>query len=432
MSGPKVSALDVDWVELERARIAQEEQEKKELKALEKKVQREEREQKRLKRLQQKQEERRRRQEEKAEKERQLALKNYFQVRTRLESTLAARAGLQERFPELVLPPEPAIPERQNLSDASAVRKATMVLRQVEENYRKEADQALLEFHRQASIEGATTAMQRWIGQFRTRATHRAEDVISALEPDALFLVDRQRKRALESIAKRASKIIAVLGSKENIPEEVLEVLGNVLAQEDDSAAETALVRLTSSVREEQARRTVAKQEREKQERQKTLIQQREKIQSIAEQIADALENLGYDVSGVGETAFCRNGYLYACNSESPDHALRFEFDPQDYRVRAVPVRIMSEEEEQVIGKTDAEVMKEEDVEFDKAWCSASGVGKIRKEVGRRGVKVAFRTEHRPGDLDVPRVHEDELGEQLRKARSEEYEAFKKRERVRK
>lgn len=422
MSGPKCCQVTVDWEVLEQQQRQSQEDDANELIELERRARDsavDEARKQRIQQLKQRVEARRVQLEERRKREEQAAAARLAQARDEFQQAhaawqeaLAARLDIELGHPGMALPKVPDMPAA-DLSSEITIRAAIQQLRAVALAYQHEVDSAIAEYRNSAA---ATSRMKEWIGGFKARAVRSASDIITALEPDGLFVADRADKDRIERIAKAAREVVHPLQYDGfNVSREFIDQLDRVFSADTPSMAQTELERLRVIAEHEAIRLAQIKMARERQVQEREKLRQRERTLAVADQIARTLEDLNYSVGQIDRTAFVSKGHFYAIDNEWPDHALRFELNAEDGQMRTVPVRL--QDADRKAGEADARQRLQEDQEFDTAWCSASGLGKIKKTLADRGITARFKIEHAPGDLLLEQVPEVSLDQQLRKYR---------------
>lgn len=419
MSGPKSGNLTVDWESVSNA----EAEEARELRELEKQRQRDEAQQQRLERLREKEArkqareaESRKREAELAEADRKRALETYNQVQAQLDAALAARGDFEQRFPGIDLPPRPEVDKLTSSADIDAIRMATERLRIQARDYQQNVDRVLMKHHQDAAAANATATMQSWSMQFRRRAIRRASDVIVALESNSTINASREQAARLTAYTNEAKRLIAILDTgNAEIPEQLLGRLDEVFASTSDHQGRAALELLKQEVVAEQARR--ADGERRLAQARQAIENQRKRA-LIADQISGILEDMGYSVSGIDETAFVQDGQLYAWNKNSPAHALSVDLDSTGQGITVSPLRITGEHE-QTSGAADAHQKKVADTEFDTVWCNSGkgGIKEFKTRLKDRKIGFSYARKNKPGD-EVGVVAEHKLGKRIQTARN--------------
>ena len=103
--------------------------------------------------------------------------------------------------------------------------------------------------------------------------------------------------------------------------------------------------------------------------------------------MAQSLEEMGYVVSGVDESAYTEDSQIIACNPEQPDHAVQLTVDPANEQVRSNVVRLV---EPETASSTRTSEQQKQDKEADARWCNAQEIGRFRRELNDKGVDVRF------------------------------------------
>lgn len=421
MSGEKCGSVSVDDDVFEEARRQLEIKEMEELRRLEKEEHLEEKERRRLEDLRRREQarkeresERLRREQERAEQVRRREMEALDRILSQLNASRAVRGDLEERFPGLVLPPFPDPPSA-DLANIDSIRATAAETARLARQYQRDVDGALVRYHQAKTIARAPEQAQSWALQFRKRAVRTASDVVAALEPSALFAADGSRRAQLKTMAERARILVRqfVGTAEDDLTEDTLDALDAVLSSDDAGSAQLALERLRIQLQVEEERRKEKERDEQQRSESQLIEQRREQTRDIAAAIGNALEDLGYSVSGAKETAFVRNGHLYAIHGEWPDHALRLEFDPGSDRIRSVPLRVVGENAP-VYGSADIETMGKEDIAFDAHWCEGQdGIVSLRDLAAKRGINLTFSRIHRPGEVAVETVSERELDKKM-------------------
>ena len=427
MSGPKCCQVTVDWEVLERQQQTSQQDDEAKLQELETLARNsktagrstDEALQRTIDRLKQRVEARRVQVEERRKREEQAAAARLAQAREEFQQAhaawqeaLAARLDIELGHPGMALPKVPDMPAA-DLSSETTIRAAIQQLRAVALAYQHAVDSAIAEYRNSAA---ATSRMKEWIGGFKARAVRSASDIITALEPDGLFVADRADKDRIERIAKAATEVVRPLQQGGfNVSREFIDQLDRVFSAEGPSSAQTELERLRALAAREAIRLAQIKAARGQQQQEREKLKQREITLAVADQITRTLEDLNYSVGQIDRTAFVSKGHFYAIDNEWPDHALRFELNAEDGQMRTVPVRIQDAGEK--TSEADARQQLQEDQQFDTAWCSETGLGRIKKTLAKRGITARFRIERAPGKLALEQVPETGLEQQLRKDR---------------
>ncbi|MBK8768469.1 MAG: FHA domain-containing protein [Burkholderiaceae bacterium] len=261
VSGPKCCQVTVDWEVLEQQQRQSQEDDANELIELERRARDsavDEARKQRIQQLKQRAEARRVQQEERRKREEQAAAARLVQARDEYQQAhaawqeaLAARLDIELGHPGMALPKVPDLPAA-DLSSEITVRTAIQQLRAVALAYQHAVDSAIAEYRNSAA---ATSRMKEWIGGFKARAVRSASEIITALEPDGLFVADRADRDRIERIAKAATEVVRPLQHDGfNVSDEFINQLDRVFSAETPSAAQTELERLRALAAREAVR----------------------------------------------------------------------------------------------------------------------------------------------------------------------------------
>ena len=439
MSGPKSGQVTVsDRRRLEAERRQREQQEEHELAELRRSQQKAEKDAGRLQqkqeqrlqeleaRAQQRREREARRAEElvkQAEISRQRELAQLKRARAALAHALSQRSALQTDFPGIELPAEPELTDEAPASVA-AIRAACEAASRLAFEYQVAVDRAVAAWQAQQSAVQSVAETQRHAARFHASPVRTAKDIIAVLDTETGAARSAQDRVRISTRRRAAKELVAQAGMGQPWQEHLelsnasLAALDKVMDAEKDSAAHIAYLELTQQLGEDAllAQATFAAAEREVQQARQlaeTHGKQRER-EMVAATIRDTLEDLGYEVSDIDETAFTRDGALYASRSEQPDHAIRMQIDAHG-RLRVEPVRVVDREER--LGSADLQQQRIEDANFDRSWCGPEGLGKFLKTARSRGLNASVKAVHTPGSQRVEEVDDSKVGERVRNAR---------------
>ena len=178
------------------------------------------------------------------------------------------------------------------------------------------------------------------------------------------------------------------------VPEALRDQLEAVLTAASYPEAQVAKARLGALVEEELARNQEERERRSKEA-------ERLRNDRVAALMAQSLEEMGYVVSGIDESAYTRDGEIIACHPDTTDHALRLTVDRDSSRVTSNVVRLVaSEAEAEADTGAGAAERRCQDAEADRRWCNPldpQGIGAFRRKLGENGVEVNF-ARSRPDD----------------------------------
>lgn len=325
----------------------------------------------------------RQRNEARLERERQALASAKAQLKGLREdlAALNARAADYERnFNGIKLPNPPQLPSVEE-ADAGAILAFVADNEATVARYRSKLNEAMLQFRREQAVGEGRDEVLEWYSAYAPATSRTADNVIGAADNEALFGRQGQDKELRRIVFERARKLMAkVDGQVSHISDELRQKLKSVLSAASHSEAQIAAAHLEGAVSAELKRVAVEKIRR--QEEQKRLQTDR-----VAALMAQSLEEMGYVVSGVDESAYTKDRQIIACNPEQPDHAVRLTMDPANGQVRSNVVRLV---EPATASSTRTSEQQEQDKEADARWCNAQEIGCFRGELKKKGVDVGF------------------------------------------
>ena len=446
MSGPKCGSVTINNAALLVAQRKQrEESDARELEKLEKQASKKQKmaahDERRRQDLQRREQRRRerdaaqaRKNAEAAEQNRQNELAAYNRVRATFETVLGQRSSLREQYDGLELPDLPEIAEP-DLSNEAAVRIATATITAQVRQYQRSLDEALSDWRRNQAASSATLHTVQHMLKFETRAVRSTRDVIAALDFLSPSLKAVQAHAGLKTLIARAREIVSAAQNQTawstggELSSSSLVALDQVLEAEEDGDAQVALARLQDSVAHDirlaeeafEAARLGTQVKAAQAEREASQLRQ----SMVAAEIRDVLEDIGYCVSDIEETAFAKNGVLFAAHKDWPDHAVRFELGNGD-KLRVEPVRVVDESVR--VGVADQAQQSTEDVQFDKIWCKGE-LEKFLKTARERELEVSLAFENEPGSVKLEHVSVNEVGKAIQVSRKQQIIEHKLRQR---
>ena len=227
----------------------------------------------------------------------------------------------------------------------------------------------------------AATKLLSWYSAYAPATSRTAGNIIGATNNEQLFGRQGQDKELRRTVFERARKLMAEIdGQVAHISDELRQTLKSVLSAESHSEAQIAEAHLKAAVSAE-LKRSAAEKVRRQEE------QQHLQTDRVAALMAQSLEEMGYVVSGVDESAYTKDGQIIACNPQQPDHAVRLTMDPANEQVRSNVVRLV---EQGTASSTSTSEQQKQDKEADAYWCNAQGIGRFRGELKDKGVDVRF------------------------------------------
>ena len=310
-------------------------------------------------------------------------------------TTLETRAAdFVRNFNGIELPNPPHLPPVEE-ADAGAILAFVADNEATVARYRSELNEAMLKFRREKAIGEGRDEVLEWYSAYAPTTSRTAGNVIGAANNEQLFARQGQDKELRRTVFERARKLMAeVDGQVSHISDELRQKLKSVLSAESHSEAQIAAAHLEVAVCAELKRVAAEKVRRQKE-------QKRLQTDRVAALMAQSLEEMGYVVSGVDESAYTKDGQIIACNPEQPDHAVRLTMDPANEQVRSNVFRLV---EQETASSTRTAEQQEQDNEADESWCNAKGIGRFRKELKDKGVDVSFSPTQAQGQRQVAYV----------------------------
>ena len=297
-----------------------------------------------------------------------------------LKALNAQAADYKRNFKGIELPNPPQLPSVDE-ADAGAILEFVADNEATVARYRSKLNEAMLKFRRDQAIGEGRDEVLEWYSAYAPATSRTASNVIGAANNEQLFGRQGQDKELRRIVFERARKLMAeVDGEVARISDELRQTLKSVLSAESHSEAQIAAAHLEEAVSAELKRVAAEKVRRQKE-------QQRLQTDRVAALMAQSLEEMGYVVSGVDESAYTEDGQIIACNPEQPDHAVRLTMDPANEQVRSNVVRLV---EQGTASSTRTSEQQKQDKEADDSWCNAQGIGRFRGELEDKGVDVRF------------------------------------------
>ena len=325
----------------------------------------------------------RQRNEARLERERQAlasAKEQLKELRDSLKALNARAADYERNFKGIELPNPPQLSSVDE-ADAGAILAFVADNEATVASYRSKLNEAMLQFRREKAIGEGRDEVLDWYSAYAPATSRTAGNVIGAANNEQLFGRQGQDKERRRIVFERARKLMAkVDGQVAHISDELRQKLDSVLSAKSPSEAQIAAAHLEGAVSAEL--KHIAAEKIRRQEEQKRLQTDR-----VAALMAQSLEEMGYVVSGVDESAYTEDGQIIACNPEQPDHAVRLTMDPANEQVRSNVVRLV---EPGTVSSTRTSEQQRQDKEADDSWCNAQEIGRFRGELEDKGVDVRF------------------------------------------
>ena len=344
----------------------------------------------------------RRREAARLERERKVLEAARSRLKT-LKDELAALTGrakeMAARFPgeEVPAPCElPAIDE----NDAGAILAMLSEAEAGLARYRSRLQESLLRLHRREAAAEGRDEVLAWYATYAPPAPRAAHGAVAAAHEETL----RGRRAEDEELRRRlfenARKTMARLdGEVATVSEALREQVEAVLTAASYPEAQLAEARLSGLVDEELARNREERERRGKEA-------ERLRNDRVAALMARSLEEMGYVVSGIDESAYTRNGEIIACHPDTSDHALRLTIDRDRSQVTSNIVRIVESGADAGAG---AGERRRQDEEADERWCNPEGIGTFREKLEQNGVQVGFTPTRGDEAARIGTVSIDEL-----------------------
>lgn len=339
----------------------------------------------------------RKRNEARLERERQ-ALASAKKQLKRLRDDLAAlktrAADFVKDFNGIELPKTPQLPLVDE-ADAGAILAFVADNEATVARYRSKLNEAMLKFRREQAIGEGRDEVLAWYSAYAPTTSRTAGNVIGAANNEQLFGRQGQDKELRRTVFEHARQLMAkVDGQVAHISDELRQKLESVLSAASHSEAQIAAAHLKTAVTAELKRVAAEKVRRQKE-------QQRLQTDRVAALMAQSLEEMGYVVSGVEESAYTKDRQIIACNPEQPDHAVRLTMDPANEQVRSNIVRLV---EPGKASSTRTPEQQKQDKEADARWCNPQEIGRFSRELKAKGVDVPFSPTQPQGQQQIDYV----------------------------
>ena len=337
-------------------------------------------------------------------------------LRDELAALNARAADYAKNFNGIELPPPPQLPSVAE-ADAGAILAFVAEHEAAVAGYRSKLNEAMLKFRRKQAIGKGRDEVAEWYRTYASATARTASTVIGSANNERLFGRQGQDEALRRLVFERARKLMAeVDGQVAHISDELRQKLESVLSAQSHSKALVAAAHLEAAVATELEHVKAEKVRRQKEQQARQKEQQRLQTDRVAALMAQSLEEMGYVVSGVDESAYTQNGQIIACNPEQPDYAVRLTMDRANEQVRSNVVRLVdpktasstrTAEQREKDQKRD----QEQDQEADVSWCKYEGIGRFREKLIDKGVDVGFRSTQPQGQQQIAYVSIDDVCE---------------------
>ena len=317
------------------------------------------------------------------ERERQAlasAKKQLQGLRDDLAALETRAADFVKNFNGIELPNPPQLPSLDE-TDAGAILAFVADNEAEVARYRSELNETMLKFRREQAVGEGRDEVLAWYSTYAPTTSRTAGNVIGAANNEQLWGRQGQDEERRRAVFERARKLMAeVDGQVAHISDGLRQKLESVLSAASHSAAQIAEAQLKVAVSAELKRVKAEKIRRQKE-------RQRLQTDRVAALMAQSLEEMGYVVSGVDESAYTEDHQIIACNPEQPDHAVRLTMDPANEQVRSNVVRLV---ESGTASSTRTSEQQKQDKEADGSWCNVKEIGRFRGELKDKGVDIRF------------------------------------------
>ncbi len=325
----------------------------------------------------------RKRNEARLEREQQAlasAKKQLQGLRDDLAALKTRAADFVKNFNGIELPNPPQLPSVDE-ADAGAILAFVADNETEVARYRSKLNEAMLKFRREKAVGEGRDEVLEWYSAYAPATSRTAGNVIGAANNEQLFGRQDQDEELRRTVFERARQLMAkVDGQVAHISDGLRQNLKSVLSAESHSEAQIAEAHLKAAISAELKRVAAEKVRRQKE-------QQHLQTDRVAALMAQSLEEMGYVVSGVDESAYTEDSQIIACNPDQPDHAVRLTMDPANEQVRSNVVRLV---EPRTAFSTRTSEQQKQDKEADARWCNAQEIGRFREELKDQGVDVRF------------------------------------------
>ena len=325
----------------------------------------------------------RKRNEARLERERQAlasAKKQLKGLRDDLAALETRAADYERNFKGIKLPNPPQLPPVDE-ADAGAILGFVADNEAEVVRYRSKLNEAMLKSRREKAIGEGRDEVLEWYSAYVPATSRTAGNVIGAANNEQLFGRQGQDKELRRTVFEHARQLMAkVDGQVAHISDELRQKLESVLSAASHSEAQIAEAHLKAAVSAELKRVAAEKVRRQKE-------QQRLQTDRVAALMAQSLEEMGYVVSGVEESAYTKDRQIIACNPDQPDHAVRLTMDPANEQVRSNVVRLV---EPETASSTRTSEQQQQDKKADARWCNPQEIGRFRGELKAKGVDIRF------------------------------------------
>ena len=322
------------------------------------------------------------------------AKQQWSAVMTDLAAVRSQSSGIENEFPDVHFPDPPHL-ELQKQDDAAAVLQDVAEAERKVALYRQELNEAVISARCDRAAREGRDSILEW---YRAQAAGTAGGAAVGLPNDETWRGQQARDRELrQTTFEQAQELMSKLdGRITRTPAKIGQLLEAVGAATSRSDAMLMRNRLKTEV-------DLALEEVERRERQRKKAMEAMKLDRVAELMARSLEDMGYAVSGIEETAYVEDGHIIAYRPERPGHAVRLVVDRDTSEVTSNVVKLVESRKDALPG-----AMDQEDREADDDWCNPDGIGRLARSLAAKGVSVHF-TKASTGQERIQAVAIDDL-----------------------
>lgn len=169
------------------------------------------------------------------------------------------------------------------------------------------------------------------------------------------------------------------------VPASLIESADSLICAANAKQVQTRYDRFFSAIKGEELR--CRQQQARERERIEKLQQERARV-AVGSLIAGTLEDMGYEVSGIDESCFVRNGELYAQSHKYPGYVAKLTMDGETSAIRCESVRL--ETDSAMASDSATYGRAEKDHEYDSYWCSRDQLGELQRRTAEKGLVTRF------------------------------------------
>lgn len=211
-----------------------------------------------------------------------------------------------------------------------------------------------------------------------------ANAVIRSIENEASFANKKKDQRVISQYGEKIQKLFSDMSKKypgSVIPSSIIDLSTRLLSSKNLAQAQNRYDKINTMLEahetdlEEEAIEAAQIREQEEKDNINTMI---------GMVIASTFEEMGYEVSGIEETCYVRNGEIFAQHSQFPNHAIKLTLDKENnHKISSEPVKVGPANE--------AYESESSGTEFDRFWCSKGQVGELRKRLKEKNLGLSLK-----------------------------------------